>query len=90
MLLQRWKSSGFDDDEISNKQFQYHVGEKNRKQEQRHMSIKKKLYKHSIDACDEMEKVGRQPEGQFLVWGEHCMDLWVNDWSHWQYDGEVS
>lgn len=52
--------------------------------------LKKKLYKHSINACDEMGKVGRQPEGQFLVWGEHCMDLWVNDWNQWQYDGEVS
>ena len=41
MLLQHWKSSGFDNDEVSNEQFQYHVGNKARKQEQRNISMKK-------------------------------------------------
>lgn len=41
MLLQHWKSSGFDNDEVSNEQFQYHVGDKARRQEQRNMSMKK-------------------------------------------------
>ena len=41
MLLQHWKSSGFDGDEVSNEQFQCHVGNKARKQEQRSISMKK-------------------------------------------------